>query len=184
MATRTAATATSPEKMILGAGKIEIKAASGGSFVTVGATRGGASFDPGIPLRDIDVDGLQGATKGLVVKDKGNPSLSCTLLEITKTQLSQLLPGMIISGNTIIGNGQIKSTDYLFEVKWTGYRPHSTAVVEILLKDVLVKEPIGLTFSDNDEATISVVFMAHFDLAATETADGYLPEPYVITSVA
>jgi hypothetical protein len=184
MATRTAATATSPEKMILGAGKIEIKAASGGSFVTIGATRGGASFDPGIPLRDIEADNFQGATKGFVVKDKGNPTLTTTILEITRVQLNQLLPGMTVSGNTIIGNGQIKATDYLFEVKWTGYRPHSTGVVEILLKDVLVKEPIGLTFSDNDEATVSVTFMAHFDPAAVETADGYLPEPYVITSVA
>jgi hypothetical protein len=183
MATRTAATTASSEKMILGAGKIEIDPDDTG-FITLGATRGGASFDPGTPLRDIDVDGLQGATKGLVVKDKGNPTLTTTILEITREQLDRLLPGMEISGNTIVGAGQIKLTDYLYEVKWTGYRPHSTQVVEILLKDVLVKEPIGLTFSDNDEATVSVTFMAHFDLAAAETSDEYLPEPYTITSVA
>lgn len=177
MVTRTGASATTGEKLILGAGKITI----GG--VTVGATRGGATFSHGVPLRDVEADGLQGATKGLVYKDKGNPTLSTTLLEINKANLVKLMPGYVISGNTIISNGQIKSTDYHDSVIWTGYRPESTGLISIELKNVLVKEPIGLQFSDNDEATVSVVFMAHYDLEETETADGYLPEPFVYTDL-
>jgi len=182
MADRTGATSTTAERLVLGAGIISVKATSGGSFVKIGATQGGGSFENGIPLRDVEVDGLQGATKGLVFKDKGNPTLATTILEITKAQIQQLIPGSQLVGNVITSNGQIKATDYLAEVKWTGYRADSTEVIEIVLKNCLVKDPLSLGFVE-EEATIPVTFTGHFDLDDSETTDGYLPEPWSITSI-
>ena len=183
MGTRTGASSTSPQKMTLGAGIIEIKATSGGSFVKIGATRGGATFTPGIPLRMREFDGSQGNTKGMVVKDKGNPVMTTTILEISKTNLQQLIPGSQLVGDVITSKGQIANTDYLYQVRWTGYRAgNATDTISITLDNVLCTEPITLTASDNDEATIAVTLTGHFDLDAVETADGYLPEPWSINS--
>lgn len=183
MSQRTGASSTTKDSLILGAGILSIKATSGGSFVKIGATRGGGSFDSGIPLRDIEADGLQGATKGMTVKDKGNPTLAVTILEVNKTILSQVMPGTQLNGNVITSDGQIKDTDYLYEVQWVGYRPGSTDLVKITIQNALVKETIALAFADNDEATIPLTFMGHYDLDAVETDDGFLPEPWSIESV-
>lgn len=180
---RTGATSTTSDNLVLGAGILEIKETSGGSFVKIGATRGGGSFEAGIPLRAIEVDGLQGDTKGLVLKDKGNPTLSATLLEITKENIIKLMPGSQLVGNVITSSGQIKSTDYFYEVRWTGYRPNSSDLIRISIYNALSKEALSLAFVDNDEATIPVAFGGHFDLSATPDSEGFLPEPWQIEFV-
>ena len=174
---RTGAGANTGKSTLLGAGKISIGA------VSIGATRGGGSFNTGTVLRDVEFDGSQGATKGLVRKDKGNPVLTATILEVTKANLVKFMPGYQIVGDTIVSNGQIKDTDYHDTVTWTGFRAENdTDVFTIELQNVLVKDPVVLTMSDNDEMTLQVNLVAHYDLADTETTDGYLPEPFVITT--
>lgn len=183
MVTRTGASSTTPENMLLGAGILEIKATSGGSFVKIGATRGGFTFNPGIPLRSREFDGSQGNTKGMVVKDKGNPTMTGTILEISKTNLQQLIPGSQLVDDTITSRGQISDDDYLYQIRWTGYRSaNTTDTVVITMDNVLCTEPLPLTTADNDEATIAVTLTGHFDLDAVETTDGYSPEPWSITS--
>ena len=183
MTTRTGASSSSPANMTLGAGIIYVQATSGGSYVKIGVTRGGVTFTPGIPLRNIEFDGSQGATKGFVRNDKGNPTMTATILELTQTNLQQLIPGSALTGDVIASGGQIKTTDYLYAVKWVGYRAeNATDTIEIVMNNVLCTEPITLTSADNDEATVAITLTAHYDLDAAETDDGYLPVPYSITS--
>ena len=178
---RTGASSSTASNIVLGAGVLKYKLlGTEGEYTQLGATRGGATFDPGMPMRDIEFDGSQGGTKGLVVRDKGNPTLSCTILEITANNLA-LLNGSKDTAGVITYKNIIENTDYIKELVWEGLRiDHETSgakLVRITLNNVLVREPSQLTSEDNGEATISVVFSAHFDLAESKDAYGYAPIP-------
>lgn len=176
---KTGATASTAGDLILDAGVLYIKKTSSSDYVKVGVTRGGGTWEEGIPHRDIEYDNSRGAVKGFVTKDKGNPILTLTGLEMTIENLDNLMPGMKVDGITLVDSGQISDDDYLYEVKWVGNRPgECDKLVEIILKNVLQTQDISVAFADNDEATVPATFMGHFNLEDTPDSEGWLPEPW------
>ena len=79
-------------KLIEDAGVMYIKPTETSDYIKIGVTRGGGTFDRGIPRRDIDYDNSRGTTKGFSINDKGNPILTFTALEMTLENFDYLMP--------------------------------------------------------------------------------------------
>ena len=184
--TRTGATANSKENMILGEGILSISTDEGVTFTKIGATRGGFTFNRGRGVRDIEVDGVNAGTKGLVTFDEGNPTLSGTILEVTRENLVKLIPGASLveevgENDKIVVAGRIKDTDYIDVVRWQGFRVDSKVdgdIVQIDIFDCLQREPISLVTS-GEEAEIGVEFAGHYNFANVDD-EGYFEEPFAI----
>lgn len=70
----------------------------------LGATRGGNVFEPGVTLRDVEVDGVKGKIKGGRIIDRVEPVLRCNLIEFSVENLLASIPGLVQDG--VIGSAQ------------------------------------------------------------------------------
>jgi len=181
MGIRTSATLDTPDRLIQGAGVLYFNFKSfADRGVSVGATRGGVQVNLNNTLRDIEADNLQGATKGLVLKDKGNPELTFTILEMDKARLKECIAGARVSGNTITGEN-VKLADYLENVTWIGYTPDGTQILMYQLFNVLPLES-SMSATDNNESELSVTFRGHYAEGMPFTdVDGFPMQPIRIT---
>lgn len=59
----------------------------------LGATRGGNEFNPGRTLKDVEVDGVKGSTKGLRRVTEVRPQLTCNLIELSLDNLVKAIAG-------------------------------------------------------------------------------------------
>ena len=59
----------------------------------LGATRGGNEFNPGRTIKDIEVDGVKGSTKGLRRVAEVRPQLTCNLIELSLDNLLKAIAG-------------------------------------------------------------------------------------------
>lgn len=70
----------------------------------LGATRGGNVFEPGVTLRDVEVDGVKGRIRGGRIIDRVEPVLRCNMLEFSVANLLAAIPGLV--SEPVIGTGQ------------------------------------------------------------------------------
>jgi hypothetical protein len=130
--------------------------------LSLGATRGGSSFNPGRTLREIPVDGSIGPVKGHIRRQESRPTLTLNLIEITLAQLQRSLAGQATtttgSFSRIVG-GPIAASSYLTNVAIaTTFTGNTSLPVVILLRDPIVMEAPEVSFTDEDETVISVTF--------------------------
>lgn len=70
----------------------------------LGATRGGNVFEPGVTLRQVEVDGVKGKIKGGEIIDRVEPVLRCNMLEFSVENLLAAIPGLV--STPVIGSAQ------------------------------------------------------------------------------
>lgn len=70
----------------------------------LGATRGGNTFEPGVTLRDVEVDGVKGRIKGGRIIDRVEPVLRCNLIEFSVDNLLAAIPGL--KSTPVVGTAQ------------------------------------------------------------------------------
>lgn len=70
----------------------------------LGATRGGNVFEPGVTLRDVEVDGVKGKIKGGRIIDRVEPVLRCNLIEFSVENLLAAIPGLV--DEAVVGSAQ------------------------------------------------------------------------------
>lgn len=134
--------------------------------IALGALRDNAEFNANRTMRDIEANGLLGPTKGLVRRERVEPTLSGTFIELTSDNMSVFLAGAdtTTAGSfTSITGGPIESGDYYDTVAMATTYSGSTNPVVIVLKNVLVAESPSVTTADRNEGSIGIVFRAHFD---------------------
>jgi hypothetical protein len=143
---------------------------------SLGATRGGSSFNPGRTLREIPVDGSIGPVKGHIRRQESRPTLTLNLIEITVANLQRALAGNVSSTTgafTRILGGPIGAGAYFNNVAiattFTGNPNHP---VVILIKDPIVMEAPEISFNDEDETIISVTFTGTV-LASTPNTEAW-----------
>jgi hypothetical protein len=136
-----------------------------GEGTALGATKGGSELAIEIELRQPEIDGTKGRFKGgqLVVSE--NAQLTVNLAEVTAKNLSLALPTSSldttgIDKDVITSKGKIELTDYLDNVAFVGKKANGDEVV-IMLFNVISLEGLAMTFEDNNEATLPIVFGAH-----------------------
>lgn len=145
---------------------------------SLGATRGGGSFNVTRERRTPDIDGMRYPFIGSEFVDSSDAYLSTTLVEITPDNLKVALGSGVStkSGNvtTIKMNTAYDDGDYLTNICWVGDLADGRFVL-ICLKNALNTADLQLTYADKDEGTLSVEFHAH-----QEDVDDYDEAPFEV----
>lgn len=179
MAVKTNAyTSKTPERYLLDAGAIyfnlqfdEEGLATG---ELMGATNGGNEFTLEQEMRDIEVDGVKGRSKGGTVIQSENANLTVNLKELTADNIVRAIAGATIDEDAvpnydvISSKGRIDMEDYAENVAYVGRLSGNSKPVIIVLDNALSLEGFTVTTSDDDEATVPITFGAHYDADTTE----------------
>lgn len=136
--------------------------------IPLGATRGGATFNPNRTLRQVEVAGALGPVKGLRRREEVRPSLTVTFIEITPQNLLQAIAGASASVSQSglyreIRGGPIRDEHYIPNVALLTTYAGTTRPLVIVLFNALVEESPDIATNDKDEVAIEVTFVGHFD---------------------
>ena len=142
----------------------------------LGATVGGATLALTPEIRQIEVDGAKGPTKGLETIDSWTCTLTANLKEVTVDSIKTALgsatsstPTSPASYTKIVLNEEIVDGDYLSNVTWIGKMSGSNNPIMIVLKNALCLNGFQFTVSDKSEGNVPIVLTAHYDVADLET---------------
>lgn len=169
-------TNASSEKFIIDAGAVYLNTTfTAGAFTggtLLGATSGGNEFVIQQEMRQIQVDGAKGRTKGLQVVTFQNPVLTVNMKEMTAQNLAKAITGSELNTSDatydiITSNGQIELEDYIQNVTLVG-RLTSGEQVVIVVENVLQIEGLEMKFEDNNEVVIPVAFAGHYEAGSEQ----------------
>lgn len=140
---------------------------------TLGATRGGGTFECTPEVRNIEADGKRYEFVGSTVFDSWTVRMTGTLMEVTADNFKRVLSAADIAKaegkKTITVRTDIAPADYLPSLVWVG--DTSEGFVLIALKNALNTTGANLTFTDKGEGTLPFEFHAHQDsVEDSETA--------------
>ena len=160
MARLTGITATTPNRLLFGAGALSVGATS------VGATTGESSFSVERDYYFPQLNGAAGkvASTGWIVQERA--WLKVTVSEFTMRNIANSLPGLNWSSTasseaTVASSvGCIASSEYK-SVVWTGQDCDGDNVT-ITLSNALMTENLEVTFSDEKEASFGLTFEATY----------------------
>jgi len=150
----------------------------------LGATAGGGSFSAVPTVRNIEVDGVKGAAKGLETVDEWVVTLTANVKEVTAESIKLALGAADSEASTapanytkISGRMEIKDEDYLDNLTWVGRLSGSNDPVIIVVKNALCLNGLSISFADKTEGLIPVTITGHYDPSDLETPpfDIYYP---------
>lgn len=171
--TSTPITATTPNRIVFDAGAFY--KSWDAAPVLIGATRGGAVVEFDREDREIEVDGLKGATKGLVRPIRTDVRLTVTFLEISNALFKELLRQIVLTSDPGVykiatPDLTIANADYASNYALVATVSGGAANCVFVLKNGLSRGAWNLTTEDRNEGTLGpCVFQAHYDPAATTT---------------
>jgi hypothetical protein len=145
---------------------------------SLGATRGGATFNPGRAIREMEADGAMGPVKRMRRREEIMPTLQATLLEATRANILRAFAGStesaVTSGFQKIQGGAIGDTNYSENIALLSTYSGATYPVVFVLKDAMATEVADLGLEDQNEPVLETTFTGHFD------PDDILIEPWII----
>ena len=163
----TGVTCNTETRLIKGPGVVYANySADYGTGTLLGATRGGNDFNPGITLRDVEVDGVLGKVKGLVRKERVEPTLTVRLLEVTSDNLVMALAGAVSDGSSITG-APISDESYIDNITLVAENNDGQEIA-YMVKNALATTINAIAHPDNGEAVLEVTFTGHFDCSALD----------------
>jgi hypothetical protein len=149
---------------------------------SLGATRGGASFNPGRKIREIDVDGSLGPVYRMRRREGVTPTLTATLLEVSRHNLQTAITGaqsqsaggfQRLRGGPTVDGTYIDNVALLATYSGSVHTGRDNPVV-MVVTDALVTEINDVSLEDHNEPALEVTFTGHFD-------PGYVDyEPWII----
>lgn len=141
----------------------------------LGATAGGGSFSAVPTIRQIEIDGVKGAVKGLEVIDEWAVTITANVKEITASVMAAALATGNASASTtpagtkITAGSEIADSDYLQNITWVGRISGSANPVIIVVKNALATNGLTLTTADKAEGVIAMTFTGHYTAADLDT---------------
>lgn len=155
------------------------------SELLLGATRGGNVFSIETEYKDMAVDGAKGPVKGSRRITRVTGKLTANFIEFSPSILNISLPGSSTSSLTnhtsITRQLQIALSDYLTNVALVGEVSGSNYPLIVILSNVLVDSNIEIGMTDNEEATYTMTFTAHFDPDSLDAEPWEIRYPDVTT---
>lgn len=132
----------------------------------LGATRGGGSFQCTPEIRQVEADGKRYGYKGSTINDSWTIKLTTTLIETTPENFARALMCADIEEKTKDGKVRIVTVrtaisdeDYIPKLCWIGDTSQGFAMIE--LDNALNTTGANFTFTDKNEGTLPVEFLAH-----------------------
>ncbi len=152
----------------------------------LGATQGGGSFSAVPTVREIGIDGVKGAAKGLEVIDEWVVTIMANIKEVSQEAIKSALgTGVIADGPTgykkITANNYIQLTDYVDNITWVGKLSGSDMPVIIQVLSAISLGGLSLTMADKAEGLIPITFTGHYDADKLDTPpfEIYYPDSLV-----
>lgn len=150
----------------------------------LGATRGGSVFAIEPEIRSMPVDGAKGDVMGDKRIARVNATITANVIELSAWVLALSLTGSARTDYPAETptHDQIKRfltialSKYRSTVALVGEISGSGEPVVCILENVIGTKGLSLTLAENDEATLQMVFTAHFDPATMDA------EPWEIRS--
>ena len=151
----------------------------------LGATRGGSVFAIEPAIRSMPIDGAKGDVKGDKRIARVNATITANVIELSAWVLALSLtgsaradyPAAIPTHDQIRRYLTIGLSKYRSTVALVGEISGSGEPVVCMLQNVIGTNGLTLTLADNDEATLQIVFAAHFDPATMDV------EPWIVRAV-
>lgn len=138
------------------------------SAIALGATRGGATFNRNLSVREIEVDGRLGPVKGLSRREEVRPSLTVSFVELTYQNLEKAIAGAVSTTTgqfRKITGGPILPQHYIPNVALIAAYAGTQNPLVVVVKNALVVEGFDFTAEDKNEVAVEVTFVGHFDPA-------------------
>lgn len=150
----------------------------------IGATRGGGKFSAIAQIREMPVDGVPGAAKGMERIQRWDVNLIANVLELTKEAIKKSLVAVSedtsdVDYDVITGKNDIELTDYIDNITWVGTLAGSEKPVIIQVLNAFNQDGLSLSMQENDEGVAALNFKGHYD-ASDLTAPPfkiYYPKP-------
>lgn len=164
---RTGFSSTTSEKLMLDAGAVyknfDMETLTG---TPLGATSGGNELAIEIELRQPEIDGVKGRFKGGQFVVAENAQLTVNAKEVTAENIKMALPTTTLDAtgleyDVIESKGKIELTDYIDNITYVGTISGKTDPVIIQLFNVISIEGLTMTYEENNEAVLPIVFGAH-----------------------
>lgn len=158
----------------------------------LGATQGGGSFTATPEVRQTEVDGVKGPTKGLENIDSWTVEMKCSLLENDANGMRMALgaadTAKVASGEA--PQGYTKTTarpafsldDYYDNVAWVGSLSGSNDPVIIMVKNALSTGGLSLSFADKSEAKTEITMKGHYTEDDLDTPPFEIYHPIIGTA--
>lgn len=148
----------------------------------IGATRGGGEFTAIPQIKEVEVDGVLGAVKGLERLTRWDVNLKANVLELSKEVIKMALLAVTddttteIDYDIIEGKTEIEVADYIDNITWVGRLSSSEKPVIIQVFNTFNQDGFGLTMQDENEGVAALNFKAHFIDATTKPFKIYYPK--------
>lgn len=147
--------------------------------IPLGATRGGATFNAGRELREIEADGQLGPTRGLMRRTAVRPTLTVNLLEQTPENLRMQFPGAVVETTGAfqrITGGAITNDTYVDNIALITTYGEEGQFIVLVVENALVLESPDFGTEDKNEVVTEVEFVGCFSgVGAAEPWRVYTP---------
>lgn len=129
--------------------------------------RGGNKVNFEGEIRQIEVNGTKGKTKGLRRNLSSDVSMEVNFMDLSLSNLKMAIPGAKIVSGKLSNGWYIEDADYLDNVTLLAKNNDGEAgtYTKVTLYNVLVDQPISIETVDKDETVLTVTFSAHYDLS-------------------
>ena len=142
--------------------------------------RGDNVFNVEAEIREIEVNGVKGKTKGLRRKIREEASITTNLMDLSLENLKLALTGSVLAEGKLSNGWTIPASDYITNITIVGINM-AGEYKKCTIYNALSDEGIEVGFVEDDESVIEVTFSAHFD---PEDADDKLWEIEDLTTLA
>ena len=151
----------------------------------LGATRGGSVFAIEPDIRLMPVDGAKGDVKGDKRIARVNATITANVIELSAWVLALSLPGSTTDNYPDVTPTHNQIRRYL-ALAISKYRSTIALIGEIagtgepivcILSNVIGTKGMSLALAENDEATLQMVFTAHFDPATMDAEPWEIRNP-------
>ena len=149
------------ENVIIDTGEVFIGYASAQSPGTsLGALKGGATFEIARTIRDFAPDGAKGPVKGFRRVEEVKATLKASMYELSATNIAQAIAGATNTEGTITG-GEVSDENYS-DIALVGQDARGGDIV-LILKNALADGPFSFKMTPKGESVVEVTFTAHYD---------------------
>lgn len=170
-------TVETAKNMLLDAGAVYVNYGIVGQQRLIGATSGGNTFTVEREVKEVEVDGTRGKTKGFRRIIEENASLGINLLEmspenfklaLTAADITDIVDpgdGVTVTGKKIKPRGKITEADYFANVALVTTVSGTNQDCIIILKNALADDEFELELEDKEEGKPELTLSAHYDPA-------------------
>lgn len=154
----------------------------------IGATQGGGVFSAIPTIRQIPIDGIKGAAKGLEVIDEWVITMTSNVKEVKRATIQAALTSSSVDTETsanhdiITANTEIALTDYIDNITWVGTLSGTNEPVIIQIYNAINTNGLTLNTADKAEAVLALTFTGHYSDTDIDTPPFAIYYPKAITN--